>query len=194
MAPQIPSQQNVLADKLSSLGRIIKTEWFLLPEVLQLICTRWHQHQIDIFATRFKNKLPHFVSPVPDSLACVVDALSLSWEDLDLYVLPTIAILGKVVVKLRHFPCWRVIMVIIIMVVQHALVLGFGSCVKPNPTVPAQLALPLTQKFNQIPHNNLSKLNLYTWLREPQLSRSKASVRHWQHDLKAQPDQPMKQS
>ena len=37
--------------------------------------------KIDLFATRFNNKLPLFVSPVPDSLATVVDALGLPWEN-----------------------------------------------------------------------------------------------------------------
>ena len=40
--------------------------------------------KIDLFATRF-NKLPLFVSPIPDPLALAVDALSLSWEDLEAY-------------------------------------------------------------------------------------------------------------
>ena len=40
----------------------------VLPEVFQLICTRWHEPQIDLFAVMFKNKWPHFVSPVPEPL------------------------------------------------------------------------------------------------------------------------------
>ena len=47
-----------------------------------------------------------FVSPVPDPLAWAVDALSLSWEDLDPYAFPPAAILGKVV-KLQDYPCHR---------------------------------------------------------------------------------------
>ena len=35
--------------------------------------------QIDLFAMRFNNKLPLFVSPVPDPLATAVDALSQPW-------------------------------------------------------------------------------------------------------------------
>ena len=30
----------------------------LLPVVFQMICSRWHRPQIDLFATRFNNKLP----------------------------------------------------------------------------------------------------------------------------------------
>ena len=94
-ARHIPSRLNVIADKLSRLGQTIQTEWSLHPAVFQAVCSRWHQPQVDLFATRFNNKLPQFVSPVPDPQAWAVDALSLSWEDLDPYAFPPAAILGK---------------------------------------------------------------------------------------------------
>ena len=56
-----------------------------LPEVFHQIYNQWHRPQIDLFATRFNHKLPQFVSPVPDSLAVAVDALTLPWEELDAY-------------------------------------------------------------------------------------------------------------
>ena len=87
------------------------SEWSLHPEVFQAVCSRWHQPQVDLFATRFNNKLPQFVSPVPDPQAWAVDALSLSWEDLDPYAFPRAAILGKVVEKLQDYPCNRIIFV-----------------------------------------------------------------------------------
>ena len=62
----------------SRVGQTIQTEWFLLPEVFQSICNRWHQPQINLFATRF-NKLTQFVSPILDPLAWAVDALSLPY-------------------------------------------------------------------------------------------------------------------
>ena len=74
-ARHIPGRMNVIEDKLSRLGQTIQTEWSLHPDVFQTICTRWHQPQVDLFATRFNNKLPQFVSPVPDPLAWSVDAL-----------------------------------------------------------------------------------------------------------------------
>ena len=55
-ARHIPDWLNEVADKLSRLGQTIQTEWSLLPEVFQAICNRWHQPQIDLFATRFNNK------------------------------------------------------------------------------------------------------------------------------------------
>ena len=61
-ARHIPGQLNVIADKLSRLGQTIQTEWSLHPEVFQAICSQWHQPQVDLFATRFNNKLPQFVT------------------------------------------------------------------------------------------------------------------------------------
>ena len=78
-ARHIPGRLSVVADKLSRLDQTTQTEWSLLQEVFQAICNRWHRPQIDLFATRFNNKLPLFVSPVPDPLATAVDALSLPW-------------------------------------------------------------------------------------------------------------------
>ena len=108
-ARHIPGRLNVIADKLSQLNQTIQTEWSLLPDVFQSLCSKWHRPQIDLFATRFNHKLPLFVSPVPDTLAVAVDALTLPWEDLDAYAFPPTAILGKVVKKLLDSPCKRLI-------------------------------------------------------------------------------------
>ena len=110
-ARHIPGWLNVIADKLSRLGQMIQTEWSLHPEVFQAICSRWHQPQVDLLATRFNNKLPQFVSPVPDPQAWAVDALSLSWENLDPHAFLPAAILGKVVEKLQDYPCNRIILI-----------------------------------------------------------------------------------
>ena len=74
-ARHIPGWLRVVTDKLA---RPLK-EWSLLQEVFQAICNRQHRPQIDLFAILFNNKLPLFVSPVPDPLATAVDSLSLPW-------------------------------------------------------------------------------------------------------------------
>ena len=185
----------MVADKLSKLGPTIQTEWSLLPEVFQIIWNRWHRPQIDFFATRFNNKLAQFVSPVPGPLAWTVDALRLSWEDLDPYAFPPAVILGKVVEKLQDYPCRRIILI----APGWPNMPWFWDLVTMSSQIPLSLPyLPnlLTQPFNQTPHRNLSNLNLHAWLLEPQESRSKASQRQWQHELtllrEDQPDQSMR--
>ena len=57
-ARHIPGQLNVLADKLSRLGQTIQAEWSVLPvNMLPLAPV-----QVDPFATRFNNKLPHLIT------------------------------------------------------------------------------------------------------------------------------------
>ena len=148
-ARHFPGRLNVVADKLSRLGQTIQTEWSLLPEFFQLICNRWHWPQIDLFATRFNNKLPLSVSPVPDLLGTAVDALSLPWEDLDAYAFPPAPILGKVVEKLQESPCKRIILI----APGWPNMPWFWVLVAMSSQIPLILPnLPnlLTQPFNQI--------------------------------------------
>ena len=148
-AQHIPGRLNVIADKLSRLGQTIQTEWSLLPEVFHQICNQWHWPQIDLFATRFNHKLPQFVSPVPDSLAVAVDALTLPWEELDAYAFPPTAILGRVVEKLLDSPCKRIIL--IAPGWPNALVLGLGDHVQSSPSQLAQLARSVDTAFQPDP-------------------------------------------
>jgi hypothetical protein len=54
-------------------------EWSLHPQVFQEICQLHVTLMIDLFATRFNNKLLLFVSPVPDPKALHVDSMSMDW-------------------------------------------------------------------------------------------------------------------
>ena len=111
--------------------------------------------------------------------------------------LPTDAILGKVAEKLLDSPCKRLILI----APGWPNMPWFWDLVNMSSQVPLSLPnLPslLTQPFNQIPHRNLTNLNLHAWLLEPQKSKNRASLRQWQQELRLlkedQPDQSMRQS
>ena len=102
-----------------------------------------------------KNKLPQFVSLVPDNLAWTVDALNLSWEDLNPYAFPPVAILGKVVDKLQEYS----------RVAQHALVWDLVAMSSQIPlclpNLPNLFTQPSVHQFHQTLHRNMTNLNLH---------------------------------
>ena len=109
------------------------------------------------------------------------------------YAFPPAAILGKVV-KLRDYN----------MLEDHsdhsgvekyALVLESSGNVQQ---ITRSLPNLLTKHFNQIPHRNLTNLNIHAWHLEPHLLRSRVDLKHWQQELrlpkKDKPDQCMRLS
>jgi hypothetical protein len=100
----IPGRLNVLADGLSR-TQSLPTEWTLNAEVFRQLQRHFPQMEIDLFATHLNNRLPVFVSPVPDPSALAVDALSFDWSNLDLYAFPPTPLIPKVLQRLEPFAC-----------------------------------------------------------------------------------------
>ena len=102
----------------------------------------------------------------------------------------------KVVERLQDSPCKRIILI----APGWPIMPWFWDPVAMSSKIPPSLPnLPnlLTQPFSQIPHRNLTNLNLDARLLEPQHSRSRASLRRWQQELRLlkgdQSDQSMRQ-
>ena len=178
-ARYIPGWLNVIADKLSRHHQVIQTEWSLHPEVFNQICLRWHLPKLDLFATRYNCKLPQFVSPVPDPMAWAVDALSLSWEDLDLYAFPPVPLLTNVLTKALSHHYRRMIIV----APGWPNMPWFWDLVEMSSQIPVCLpSCPdlLSQLFNGNLHRDLPNLNLHAWILEPKISRNRGSLTKWQ--------------
>ena len=92
------------------------------------------------------------------------------WEDLDAYAFPPVAILGKLMENLQDSPCKRIMLI----APGWPNMPWLWDLVAMSSQVPLSLPNLLTQPFNQIPHRNLTNLNLHAWLLEPQQSRSRA--------------------
>lgn len=99
-ARHVPGKLNVRADAMSRLNQILPTEWSIKVEALIPIWALWGQPTVDLFATCHNYKLPTYVSPIPDSQAWQVDALSVSWENVYAYVFPPWSILTDVISKI----------------------------------------------------------------------------------------------
>jgi hypothetical protein len=105
---------NILADALSRSNKLVSTEWTLHMYVVQAVRYLWGSPTIYLFATKINNRLPQYMSPLPDPKALAVDALSVSWDGMNAYAFPPTpliqAVLNKVMTdKVRLCliaPCW----------------------------------------------------------------------------------------
>ena len=64
------------------------------------ICQKWFTPHVDLFATHLNQKLPLYVSPIPDQKAWDIDALNINWTDLTAYAYPLTALLHRVIRKI----------------------------------------------------------------------------------------------
>ena len=150
-----------------------------------------------LFATKFNNKLPKFVSPVPDQAAWAVDTLNLHWGTLEVYAFPPVFLLGKVLSKVIDQGCRRMILI----VPGWPNMTWFWDLVSLSSqilfTLPLQEDL-VTQPFTGVCHRDLRNLNLHAWLLETPRFGHKASQMRWQQELKhlrdLQPEPSINQS
>ena len=96
LLPQfIMGSSNVTADALSRPNQVIGSEWTLHQEVVDQLVHKWPA-VIDVFATSLTARLPVYFSPASDPRAAGTDALLQSWDDLQAYAFPPIAIIRRV--------------------------------------------------------------------------------------------------
>ena len=169
---------NVIADSLSRRDKVIQTEWSLHPKIFLRICQIWHKPMIDLFATKMNNKLPLYVSPVPDPNAMAVDALNISWEAMDGYVYCPRALIPKVVQKMRSYACQMIV------VARDELVLGSHRPFHKPPLFLPHWEWLLKQPFSQKFHQNLPYLNLHVWHLDSRPNHLKNSQAQWQRELR----------
>ena len=161
-AVHLKGSRNVLADILSRRQSIVPTEWTLALLVLQPVWEVWGQPEIDLFATRLNNRLPLYVSPVPDCEAYDVDAISLEWHRLNAYAFPPISLLPAVLKKARE-SSGRMILIAPWWPTAH----WFNNVRSLSHSQPISLRLrqgDLFQPQSLVPHRGLGALNLHAWL------------------------------
>ena len=108
--PYIPGKFSVLADRLSRIDRIGKTEWALDQSIANSIFQMFNYPNLDLFATHFNHKLPLYVSPVLDNQAFAIDTFSMSWNSLHAYAFPPTILIPSVLNKIRQSQC-RIVLI-----------------------------------------------------------------------------------
>ena len=101
LLPQfIQGSLNTREDLLSRPNLVIGSEWTLHQEVVQDLLHQWPAI-IDLFATSLTARLPVFFAPAWEPKAAGVDAFLQPWDNLQAYAFPPIAIIRRVLLKLR---------------------------------------------------------------------------------------------
>ena len=108
-ACHIPGKFNILADCLSRLDRLLKTELALDRSVVKSIFQMLNCPNVDLFAIQFNHKLPLYVSPVLDNHALATDTLLMDWNCLHAYAFPPTILILSVPAKIRQTRCRTVL-------------------------------------------------------------------------------------
>ena len=100
LAPQfLPGSNNVLADALSLPHQLPHSEWSLNMTVFRSLRRMW-PIQIDLFATSDNRRCSIYFSPFHDPMSAGTDAFLQSWDGLQAYAFPPVAIIPCVLAKL----------------------------------------------------------------------------------------------
>ena len=160
---------------LPRLNQVESTEWSLHPQVFKQTCHKWFTPHVDLFATRLNHKVPLYVSTVPDQNAWDIDALNTNWSGLTAYVYPPMALLHRVIQKVRQSSC-----LIIVIAPGWPGMPWFWDLVHLSTEIPLQLLVSTTllkQSHNYVFHSNPQHLNLQAWCLGVDSSKNKASLR-----------------
>jgi hypothetical protein len=95
----IPTGENILADVASRFQEI--PDWYLHPFGFRAIAARWGLPKIDLFARNASKQTQRFYRWDASNNPEGVDALSQRWDFPLAYAFPPIALLKKVVKKLK---------------------------------------------------------------------------------------------
>lgn len=173
----IPGRLNVIADRLSRRFQIIHTEWSLSLQVTHQLWKVWGTPHVDMFAVADNAKLPVYVSPLPDSQAWKIDALSFSWSGLWMYLFPPIPLLQEVLFHISQVQC-EAVLVAPAWPSQNWFPLLLNLLVDQPRRLPPSRTL-LKQPGSNLFHTNPEVLTLHGWRLSGPLSRAKATQHQW---------------
>ena len=177
----IQGSLNTRADLLSRPNLVIGSEWTLHQQVVQDLLHQWPAI-IDLFATSLTARLPVFFAPAWKPEATEVDAFLQPWDNLQAYAFPPIAIIRRVLLKLRasHHcdltliaPFWP----------QRE---WFPDLLELLSDIPIELPERqdlLRQPHFHLFHENLQMLRLTAWRLSSDSHAKQASLKQWLANL-----------
>ena len=97
----LPGKLNIDADH-NSRHFNDKTEWHLKPEVFSKVSQLLGKPDIDMFASRLNCQLNKYVSWKPDPGAVHIDAFTMCWNNMYIYLFPPFCLISRCLQKLQE--------------------------------------------------------------------------------------------
>ena len=145
-ARHIPVCLNVMADFLSTpVSRMVTAS-----ADVQTDLSKWFTPHVDLFVTHLNHKVSLYVSPVPYQNAWDIDALNINWSGLTAYAYPPMALLHRVIQKIRQYNC-----LIIVVTPRWPGMPWFWDIVQLSTEIP--LHLPVSTTLLKQSHNCFSQ-------------------------------------
>ena len=157
----IPGRFNTLADRMSRMDKPITTEWSLDQGIANRVFMIMGYPSIDLFATRLNNRLPLYVSPIPDQQALSIDALSMDWNRIHAYAFPPFHLIPAVINKVQSSQC-KIILIAPLWPDRPWFPELLRLLVSPPVYLP-EIPKLLTQLKGKIIHQNPGPLQLHAW-------------------------------
>ena len=177
----IQGSLNTRADLLSRPNLVIGSEWTLHHQVVQDLLHQWPAI-IDLFATSLTARLPVFFAPAWEPKATGVDAFLQPWDNLQAYAFPPIAIIRRVLLKLRASRNCDLTLVAPFWPQRE----WFPDLLELLSDIPIEL--PKRQDLLRQPHfhrfhENLQMLRLTAWRLSSDSHDKQASLKQWLANL-----------
>ena len=157
----IPGRFNTLADRMSRMDKPITTEWSLDQGIANRVFMIMGYPSIDLFATRLNNRLPLYVSPIPDQQALSIDALSMDWNRVHAYAFPPFHLIPAVINKVQSSQC-KIVLIAPLWPDRPWFPELLRLLVSPPVYLP-EISKLLTQLKGKIIHQNTGPLQLHAW-------------------------------
>ena len=170
-----PGRFNVLADKLSRIDKVVKTEWAMDQSIVNSIFQMFNYPNLDLFATSFNHKLPLYVSPVLDNQAFTIDAFSMNWNHIHAYAFSPTILIPSVLNKIRQSQC-RIVLIAALWPQQA----WFSEVLQLLVSAPVCLPLvPNLLNQGKLHYQNLPSLSLHAW----ELSNNQLEIKNFRKTL-----------
>ena len=139
----ILGKHNILADLASRKFQYF-AEWVIEPKIFDYVIRQFGRSEIDMFASRLTKQIPIYASWLPDPESSFIDAFTINWNNIFIYVFPLFSIIWRMLQNI-HEECKTAIVIALLWTTQSWFTRIMELAISPPIIIPSRyLKLPGT--------------------------------------------------